>query len=86
MLFIKTTYFRKLVRSLRGEKFLTFQVSDDGLHFGDVLMPFEGADRVLYPNPADAPESWPPPPPEDEQIPERKEPTLFDMDEEKTKR
>lgn len=86
VLFIKTTYFHQLVRSLRSEKFLAFQVSDDGLHFGDVLMPLEGSDMVLYPNPADAPEGWPPPPPEDEQIPERKEPTLFDRDEEKTKR
>jgi hypothetical protein len=41
---------------------------------------------VAYPNPDTAPESWPPPPPEAEQIPERKESTLFDMDEEKTKR
>ena len=80
VLFIKTTYFRKLIRSLKGEIFLAFQVSDDGLRFADILMPFQGSDMVLYPNPADAPESWPPPPPEAEQIPERKEPTLFDMD------
>jgi len=86
VLFLRTTLFRRLVRSLRGEKFLTFQVTDEGLRFGNVLMPFEGSDMVLYPNPDTAPESWPPPPPEAEQIPERKEPTLFDIDEEKTKR
>ena len=61
VLFIKTTTFRRLVRSFKNEKFLTFQVAADGLHFGDVLLPFEGSDMVLYPNPADAPESWPPP-------------------------
>ena len=82
VLFIKTTYFRKLIRSLKGEKFLAFQVSDDGLRFANILMPFQGSDMVLYTNPAEAPESWPPPPPETEQIPEIKEPTLFDMDEE----
>lgn len=86
VLFLRTTLFRRLVRTFRGEKFLAFQVTDEGLRFGNVLMPFEGSDMVLYPNPDTAPESWPPPPPEAEQIPERKEPTLFDMDEEKTKR
>jgi hypothetical protein len=85
VLFVRTTKFRRLVRSLKNEKFLTFQVAEDGLHFGDVLMPFEGSDMVLYHNPADAPESWPPPPPEAEQIPERKEPMLFDMDEKQSK-
>lgn len=69
VLFLRTTKFRKLVRSLKNEKFMTFQVSEDGLHFGDVLIPFEGSDMVLYPNPADAPENWPPPPPEAEQLP-----------------
>jgi hypothetical protein len=85
VLFVRTTNFRRLVRSFKNEKFLTFQVAEDGLHFGDVLMPFEGSDMVLYPNPADAPENWPPPPPEAEQIPERKEPMLFDMDEKQSK-
>jgi len=82
VLFIKTTIFRKLIRTIKGEKFLSFQVLDDGLHFANILMPFRGSNMVLYPNPADAPESWPPPPPKAEQIPERKEPTLFDVDEE----
>ena len=81
VLFVRTTLFRRLVRTFRDEKFLTFQVAEDGLHFGNVRMPFEGSDMVLYPNPADAPESWPPPPPQAEQIPEPKQPTLFDMDE-----
>jgi len=80
VLFLRPTLFRRLVRTFKGEKFLTFQVSEDGLRFGDVLMPFEGSDMVLYPNPDTAPERWPPPPPEAEQIPERKQPTLFDTD------
>jgi hypothetical protein len=68
VLFLRTTKFRRLVRSLKNEKFMTFQVSADGLHFGDVLIPFEGSEMVLYTNPADAPENWPPPP-EAEQLP-----------------
>lgn len=85
VLFVRTTMFRQLVSSFKDEKFLTFQVAEDGLHFGDVRIPFEGSDMILYPNPADAPENWPPPLPEAEQIPERKEPTLFDMDEKQMK-
>lgn len=85
VLFVRTTKFRQLVRSYKNEKFLTFQVAADGLHFGDVFIPFEKSDMVLYPNPADAPENWPPPPPEAEQIPEKKEPMLFDMDEKQIK-
>ena len=80
VLFIRTTKFRRLVRSFKNEKFLTFQVTEEGLRFGDVLMPFEGSDMVLYPNPDTAPEHWPPPLPEAEQIPEQKQPTLFDTD------
>ena len=80
VLFIRPTIFRRLVRTFRGEKFLAFQVTEEGLRFGDVLMPFDGSDMVLYPNPDTAPERWPPTPPEAEQIPERKQPTLFDID------
>ena len=80
VLFIRTTLFRRLVRSLAGEKCLTFQVTAEGLHFGDVHMPFQGSDMILYPKPGDAPEQWPPPPPESERIPDaKKEPSLFDM-------
>jgi hypothetical protein len=80
VLFVRPTLFRRLVRTFRGEKFLALQVSAEGLRFGNVLMPFEGSDMVLYPNPDTAPERWPPPPPEAEQIPEKREPTLFDFD------
>lgn len=77
VLFLRISLFRRLVRTFRGEKFLAFQVTEEGLRFGNVLMPLEGSDMVLYPNPDTAPESWPPPPPDTEQIPEKKQPTLF---------
>lgn len=80
VLFLRTTLFRRLVQTCRGEEFLSFQVTGEGLRFGNVLMPFKGSDMVLYPNPDTAPESWPPPPPNAEQIPETKQPTLFDID------
>lgn len=86
VLFLRTTLFRRLVLTFKGEKFLSFQVTEEGLRFGNVLMPFKGSDMILYPNPDTAPKSWPPPPPEAEQIPPKKQPTLFDMDEKKTKR
>jgi hypothetical protein len=79
VLFLRTTPFRRLIWTFRDEKFLTFQVTKEGLRFGNVLMPFEGSDMVLYPNPDTAPESWPPPPPEAEQITPKKQPTLFDF-------
>jgi hypothetical protein len=84
VLFLRTTYFRRLVRTFKGEKFLAFQVTKDGLLVGNVLMPFEGSDMVYYPNPADAPKNWPPKVevPEAEQLPEKKEPTLFDSEDE----
>lgn len=80
VLFLKTTFFRRLLPTFKGQKFLAFQVTQEGLHFGNVLLPFEGSDMVLFHNPSDAPYSWPPPPPKAEQIPKRKPPTLFDMD------
>lgn len=80
VLFIRPTLFRRLVRTFAEEKFFTFQVTRDGLLFGDVRMPFEDSDMVYYPNPDDAPDRWPPPPPVAEDIPKRVDPTLFPMD------
>ena len=79
VLFLRTTQFRRLIGTFKGEKFLSFQVTKDGLNFGNVLLPFEGSDMVLYLDPEQAPQSWPPEAPEAEQIPEVKEPTLFDF-------
>jgi len=80
VLFLKTTAFRRLIRTFKGEKFLAFQVTEGGLRFGNVLMPFKDSGMVLFPNLAEAPKSWPPPPPKAEQIPDKKTPTLFDID------
>jgi hypothetical protein len=80
VLFLRPTLFRRLVRTFAGEKFFTFQMTAEGLLFGDVRMPFAGSDMVYYPNPDDAPDQWPPPPPVAEDIPKRVEPTLFPMD------
>lgn len=79
VLFIRTTHFRRLLGTFKGEKFLSFQVTKEGLNFGNVLMPFEGSDMVLYLNPEEAPPTWPAEVPEAEQIPDVKEPTLFDL-------
>lgn len=80
VLFIRTTNFRRVLRATKLEgDFLTFQVTGKELVFADVRYPFESENMVLYPNPDDAPESWPPPVPEAEQIPEKKQPTLFEL-------
>jgi hypothetical protein len=47
------------------KRFITFQVDKEALVFADVRMPFQ----ALYTNPAEAPESWPPPAPKAEQLP-----------------
>ena len=63
VLFIRTTLFRRVLKATHiEEKFITFQVDDDALLFGDVRMPFETNDMILYCNPMEAPSSWPPPP------------------------
>ncbi len=82
VLFLRPTLFRRLVRTFTEEKFFTFQVTVQGLLFGDIRMPFEDSDMVYYPVPDDAPDRWPPPPPAAEDIPKKTESTLFPMDEE----
>ncbi len=69
VLFIQTTSFRRVLRATKIEgDFLTFQINDEGLKFADVRYAFGRLNMVLYPNPAEAPPSWPPPPPESERI------------------
>ncbi len=86
VLFIRTTNFRRVLKATKVEgDFLTFQATDKELVFADVRYPFESLNMVLYPNPEEAPAAWPPPPPEAEQIPPIKEPTLFDLNEKKLK-
>ena len=70
VLFIKTTNFRRVLKATKIEgDFLSFQVTENELIFADVRYPFEGLNIVLYPDPDTAPEHWPPPPPETEQLP-----------------
>ena len=59
VLFIRVTLFRKLLGTFRGEKFLTIQSDGKELIFGDVHMPLESNDMLLYSNPASAPDRHP---------------------------
>jgi hypothetical protein len=69
VLFIRTTRFRRILQMTPAKsKFVTFQVTTDGLCFCDVFFPFNGEDLVLYLNPSEAPATWPPPPPEEEDV------------------
>lgn len=86
VLSIRTTNFSRVLKLTQIEgDFLSFQVTDQELVFADVRYPFESLNMVLYPNPKEAPALWPPPPPKAEQIFPIKEPTLFDLDENKIK-
>ncbi len=82
VLFIRTTLFRRVFRATHiDEKFITFQVDKKALVFGDVTMPFETNDMVLYTNPSEAPKSYPTPLPESE-ILKPFQPNLFDREKE----
>ena len=82
VLFIRTTLFRRVLKATHvDEKFITFQIDDEALVFGDVKMPFKTNDMALYLNPAEAPSTYPPPLPESEIIEEIPfQPTLFDIE------
>jgi len=81
VLFIPTTLFRRVLKATKIEEtHLTFQVTDEALIFADVRFPFETNDMILYRNPKEAPQCWPPPLPESEIISEKKQLDLFDMD------
>ncbi|MBL7143309.1 MAG: hypothetical protein ISS76_03670 [Phycisphaerae bacterium] len=70
VLFIKTTNFRRVLRATKiNGDFLTVQVTNEELVFADVRYPFESLNMILYPNPENAPTTWPPPPPKAEQLP-----------------
>ena len=55
VLFLKTTLFRRLLRTFKGEKFLTIQVTGNELLMGYVRLPLESNEMLLYPNPDQAP-------------------------------
>lgn len=81
VLFIRTTRFRRILRLTPvTEQFAAFQVSGDGLRFCDVFLPFDGNEMVLYLRPSEAPDCWPPPPPDAENIPDLGQQSLFAID------
>ncbi len=55
VLFLKATLFRRLLRTFKGEKCLTIQVTGDELLMGYVRLPLESNEMLLYPNPNQAP-------------------------------
>jgi hypothetical protein len=59
VLFLKVTVFRKLLKTIKGEKFLTIQVTDDELLLDRVRLPLESNDMLLYADPATAPQKHP---------------------------
>lgn len=59
VLFIRARSFRDVLADMREERMLTIQASADELAYGNVHMPMAGADILLYPDPATAPEHHP---------------------------
>jgi hypothetical protein len=59
VLFLKITAFRRLLRTLKGEKFVTIQVMADGVLMDNIRMPLETNDMLLYPDPKQAPQEHP---------------------------
>ncbi len=59
VLFLKATLFRRLLQTFKGEKFLTIQVTGDGLLMGYVRLSLESNEMLLYVNPERAPQVHP---------------------------
>lgn len=60
VLFILTTQFRRILRMTPiKEKFVTFQFTEEGLRFYDVLFPFDIENMIYFPDESKAPEIWP---------------------------
>lgn len=59
VLFWKVTLFRRLIRSIRGEPFLSIQVTGDEVLIDRVRLPLETNEMLLYPNPDQAPQQHP---------------------------
>lgn len=55
VLFLRITRFRRLLRTITGQKTITIQVNRDGLLVDNVTLPLETNDMLLYPSPAQAP-------------------------------
>jgi hypothetical protein len=58
-LFLKITVFRRLLRTIRGEKFLTIQATADELIVDKAHLPLEANDMLLYADPSRAPRMHP---------------------------
>ena len=59
VLFLKATMFRRILRSITDQKFLTLQVVADGLLMDYSRMPLEPNDMLLYVDPDRAPQRHP---------------------------
>ena len=55
VLFLKVTAFRRLLRSITGEKFVTVQVTDEALLLERIRLPLHANEMLLYCDPATAP-------------------------------
>jgi len=55
VLFLKITVFRRLLRSITGQQFITIQITADELLLDKVRLPLHANEMLLYPKPKDAP-------------------------------
>ena len=59
VLFLKVTALRRLLTTIKGQKFLTIQVMSDGLLMDRIRLPLESNEMLLYANPDQAPQVHP---------------------------
>ena len=59
VLFLKVTLFRRLLRTIKGQKFLSIQVTADELIMDRIRMRLESNEMLLYADPEQAPEVHP---------------------------
>lgn len=59
VLFLKVTVLRRLLQTIKGEKFLTIQVTADELLLDRVRLPLESNDMLLYADTTTAPQKHP---------------------------
>ena len=87
VLFLRTAILSRLLRVIRGEKQLAFQVRGEALYMDDLHMRLDPAEMKLFPDPNRVPPLHEPKEPPQEPAPPKPEsslkpkpPTLFDMD------
>ena len=59
VLFLKVTALRRILQTIRGEQFVTIQVTTDELLLDNVRLPLEANEMLLYPDPMVAPQTHP---------------------------